>query len=104
MKLYARGTPVAALPVWKGSDDRLQAGFADDFYVAIPTGQGALLKAKLESLQPLLAPIAARQPVGVLKLTYADKPYGEFPVVALEPVSGANILVRAWHSLRLLFK
>jgi len=104
MKLYARGTPVTTLPVWKGSDDRLQAGFADDFYVAIPTGQGALLKAKLESLQPLLAPIAARQPVGVLKLTYADKPYGEFPVVALEPVSGANILVRAWHSLRLLFK
>jgi len=104
MKLYAKETPVATLPVWKGSEGRLEVGFADDFYVSIPKGQGALLKAKLESLQPLLAPIAAQQPVGVLRLTYAGKPYGEFPVVALEQVSVANMAVRAWHSLRLLFK
>ena len=104
VKLYAKDTPVATLPVWKGSEDRLQAGFAEDFYVSIPKGQGTLLKAKLESLQPLLAPIAAQQPVGVLRLTYADKLYGEFPVVALEQVSIANMFVRAWHSLRLLFK
>jgi len=70
----------------------------------VPRGQAGLLKAKLESLQPLLAPIAEQQPVGVLRLTYADKPYGEFPVVALEPVGVANMFVRAWHSMRLLFK
>jgi len=104
VKLYASGTPVATLPVWKGSEDRLQAGFMQDFYVSVPTGQAALLKGKLESLQPLLAPIAVQQPVGVLKLSYGDKPYGEFPVLALEQVSVANMLVRAWHSLRLLFK
>jgi D-alanyl-D-alanine carboxypeptidase (penicillin-binding protein 5/6) len=104
VKLYAKGTSVAELPVWKGTEARLQAGFADDFYIAIPSGQAALLKAKLESLQPLLAPIGARQPVGVLRLTYADRPYGEFPVVALEQVGVANMFVRAWHSLRLLFK
>ncbi len=38
----------------------------------------------------------------MLRITYADKPYGEFPVVALERVSVANMFVRAWHSLRLL--
>jgi D-alanyl-D-alanine carboxypeptidase (penicillin-binding protein 5/6) len=104
VRLYARGTPVATLPVWKGSEDHLQAGFMQDFYVSVPTGQAALLKGKLESLQPLLAPIAVQQPVGVLKLSYGDRSYGEFPVVALEQVSVANMLVRAWHSLRLLFK
>jgi D-alanyl-D-alanine carboxypeptidase (penicillin-binding protein 5/6) len=104
LKLYAKDTPVVTLPVWKGSEDHLEAGFADDFFVSVPRGQGELLKAKLESLQPLLAPIAAQQPVGVLRLTYADKPYGEFPVVALERVGVANLFVRAWHSLRLLFK
>jgi len=35
---------------------------------------------------------------------HIDKPYGEFPVVALERVGLANLFVRAWHSLRLLFK
>jgi D-alanyl-D-alanine carboxypeptidase (penicillin-binding protein 5/6) len=104
VKLYAKGAPVAVLPVWKGSEDRVQAGFAADFYVSAPKGQAARFTAKLESLQPLLAPIAVQQPVGVLKLSYADKPYGEFPVVALEQVSIANLVVRAWHSLRLLFK
>jgi serine-type D-Ala-D-Ala carboxypeptidase (penicillin-binding protein 5/6) len=103
-KLYAKDAPVVTLPVWKGSEDHLEAGFVDDFFVSVPKGQGALLKAKLESLQPLLAPIAAQQPVGVLRLSYADKPYGEFPVVALERVGVANLFVRAWHSLRLLFK
>jgi D-alanyl-D-alanine carboxypeptidase (penicillin-binding protein 5/6) len=104
LKLYAKDAPVVTLPVWKGSEDHLEAGFVDDFFVSVPKGQGALLKAKLESLQPLLAPIAAQQPVGVLRLSYADKPYGEFPVVALERVGLANLFVRAWHSLRLLFK
>jgi len=104
VKLYAKGATVATLPVWKGSEDSVQAGFADDFYVAAPKGQAALFNAKLESLQPLLAPIAVQQPVGVLKLSYAEKPYGEFPVLALEQVGVANMLVRAWHSVRLLFK
>ncbi len=104
VKLYAKDVPVATLPVWKGSERQLQAGFAEDFYVSVPRGQAGLLKAKLESLQPLLAPIAEQQPVGVLRLTYADKPYGEFPVMALEPVGVANMFVRAWHSMRLLFK
>ena len=31
------------------------------------------------------------------------KPYGEFPVVALEPVPLAGILGRGWDSIRLMF-
>ena len=31
------------------------------------------------------------------------KPVGEYPVVALETISVANVFVRAWDSLRLLF-
>ena len=104
LKLYPKGQPVARLPVWKGSEPQLNAGFLDDLYVAIPKGQREMLKARLESLQPLIAPIGLQQPVGVLRLTLGDQPYGEFPVLALEPVSVANVFVRAWHSLRLLFK
>jgi D-alanyl-D-alanine carboxypeptidase (penicillin-binding protein 5/6) len=104
IKLYAAGAAVTTLPVWKGSTDHLQAGFVQDFYVSVPRGQAGMLKAKVESLQPLLAPIAQRQPVGVLKLSFADRPYGEFPIMALEDVTVANLAIRAWHSLRLMFK
>jgi D-alanyl-D-alanine carboxypeptidase (penicillin-binding protein 5/6) len=104
LKLYASGAAVAEIPIWKGSQKQLKAGFMQDFFVSIPKGQRTLLKIKLESMQPLIAPVSPQQAVGVLRISYADKPYGEFPVVALERVSAANMFMRAWDSLRLLFQ
>jgi D-alanyl-D-alanine carboxypeptidase (penicillin-binding protein 5/6) len=104
LKLYPSGAAVVEFPVWKGSENRLKAGFAEDLFVTVPKGQRDLLKIKLESMQPLIAPISERQTVGTLRITFEDKSYGEFPVVALEPVGMANIFVRGWHSLRLLFQ
>ena len=104
LNLYPGGTAVAEIPVWKGSEKRLKAGFVQDFFVSVPKGQRSLLKIELESMQPLIAPISPQQPVGVLRVSYDGKPYGEFPVVALERVGVANMFVRAWDSLRLLFQ
>lgn len=101
-KLYSRGEAVHQLPVWKGSADQLPAGFSQDFYVTVPTGRWSQLQAKLESMQPLLAPVRAGQSIGMLRLTFAGLRYGEYPLVALESVSVANVMVRAWHSLMLL--
>jgi serine-type D-Ala-D-Ala carboxypeptidase (penicillin-binding protein 5/6) len=103
VRLYPAGGAVAELPVWKGSDKRLKAGFTEDFFVSLPRGQRELLAVKLESLQPLIAPISPQQTVGLLRLTFDGQPYGEYPVVALERVGVANLFVRAWDSLRLLF-
>jgi D-alanyl-D-alanine carboxypeptidase (penicillin-binding protein 5/6) len=101
--LYARGAAVAELPVWKGSTKKLSAGLDRDLFVSVPRGQAGLLKAQLVSQQPLLAPVSARQRVGALQVTFDGKPLGEYPVVALEGVSVANLLVRLWDSLRLWF-
>lgn len=104
VRLYPGGAPVAEIPVWKGAEKRLKAGFPSDFYVSIPRGQSQLLQARLESMQPLIAPISEQQQVGVLRLSFDGKPYGEYPVFALERVGVANALIRAWDSLRLWFK
>lgn len=103
VKLYARGQPVHQLPVWKGASKQLQAGFNDDYYVTVPRGFGDRLKARLESMQPLIAPISAGDRVGTLRLTFDGQPFGERTVVALQTVGIANLFVRGWHSLRLLF-
>ncbi len=102
VKLYSRGQPVHELAVWKGGKDALKAGFAHDFYVTIPRGLNDRLKAQLESMQPLLAPIYAGERVGTLRLTFDGQPYGDYMVVALENIGIANMFVRPWHSLRLL--
>lgn len=103
LRLYAQGATVADLPVWKGSEHRLKAGVARDLYVSVPRGQGALVKATLVSQQPLLAPVSREQHVGVLRVAFDGKPVAEYPLVALESVGVANIFVRMWDSVRLLF-
>lgn len=101
-KLYSKGEAIHQLPVWKGGIDQLPAGFSEDFFVTVPRGLWPQLEAKLESMQPLFAPVRAGQSIGMLRLTFDGKPYGEYPVVALESVKVANVVVRAWHSLMLL--
>ena len=104
VRLYAGNQPVTELRVWKGASSMLKAGFTSDLYIAVPKGQASKLKATVESLQPLLAPVAPGQRVATLKLEFDGKPYRELAVVALEPVAVAGIFGRAWDTLRLLFK
>ena len=104
VKLYAKNQPVASLQVWKGTSNGVKAGFLDDLYVSLPKGQADKLKANLESRQPLLAPVAAGQKIGVMKLMLDGKAYTEIPVVALEDIGLAGIFGRGWDSIRLLFK
>lgn len=103
-RVHARNQPVATLQVFKGASDTVKAGFLADLYVTLPKGQRSKLKATVESLQPLLAPIRAGQRVGTMKILVDGKPYRELPVVALEAVPLAGILGRSWDSLRLLFR
>jgi D-alanyl-D-alanine carboxypeptidase (penicillin-binding protein 5/6) len=103
-KLYEKNQSVSTVKVWKGSSNTVKAGFPYDLYMSIPKGTAEKLKATVETQQPLLAPIAPGQKIGVLRVELEGKPYGEYPVVALEPVPLAGILGRGWDSLRLLFK
>jgi serine-type D-Ala-D-Ala carboxypeptidase (penicillin-binding protein 5/6) len=70
----------------------------------LPKGQIDKLKASLESKQPLVAPVAAGQRIGLVKLTLDGKPYGEVPIVALKAVSLAGIFGRGWDTLRLILQ
>ncbi len=100
---YQKGQVLANLPIWKGSARTLKAGLAEDLYVTVPRGQQNYVSASLESRQPLIAPVSAGQTVGTLRIALGNRPLTERPLAALEDVSVANIFVRAWHSLRLLF-
>ena len=102
IKLYAGGQPIHALPVWKGNSNELQAGLPNDYFVTLPKGYSERLKATMESMQPLMAPIRAGDRVGTLKLTFDGKPFAEQNVIALENVGIANLFIRSWHSLKLL--
>ncbi|HEY7658947.1 MAG TPA: D-alanyl-D-alanine carboxypeptidase family protein [Burkholderiales bacterium] len=104
IRLYPGREPVITLEVFKGAANRVGAGFLSDLYLALPRGQSEKLKARVESLQPLLAPIRAGQQIGTLKVMLEDRPYREVPVVALDNVPLAGVLGRGWDALRLIFR
>ncbi|MBV6410314.1 MAG: D-alanyl-D-alanine carboxypeptidase [Burkholderiales bacterium] len=104
VKLYAGDQAVSQLKVWKGGQNTVRAGFLEDFTLSLPKGLADKVKASLVSNQPLLAPVQKGQRIGTLKLTLDDKPYGEYPVVALETVPVAGLFGRAWDTLRLWFE
>src|SRR5450631_4621634 len=104
VQLYQNGTQVSALKVWKGATDSVPAGFVVDHYVTLPKGQAQQLKLTQEAVEPLVAPIARGQRVGLVKVTLDAKPVGEYPLVALEEVPLAGLFGRAWDTIRLWFK
>ncbi len=101
VQLYAKNEPVSSLKVWKGKENAVKLGFAHDLVLAVPKGYGSRLRTELVSQQPLLAPITRGQVLGTLKVSMDGKPYGEYPVSALEAVEPAGIVGRAFDGIRL---
>jgi D-alanyl-D-alanine carboxypeptidase (penicillin-binding protein 5/6) len=102
-RLYGRGQAIATLPVWKGGENSLRIGVADDVYLTLPKGHYQNVKAELVTRRPMLAPIGSGQPVGALRLSLQGRPLAEYRLVALHGVAVANIFKRSWDSLRLWF-
>jgi len=102
VRLYQNSQPVTQVRLWKGTEKHLNIGLRRDLFLTVPNGQFAQLKATIATPQPLVAPITSGQTIGTLKLTLAGKPYAQFPLVALDSVSLANVFSRGWDSIRLL--
>jgi D-alanyl-D-alanine carboxypeptidase (penicillin-binding protein 5/6) len=103
-RLYRKGEPVATPEIYKGTKSEVRLGFDRDVWLTLPRERFAGLAATLETRQPFVAPLAAGQKAGIMKLTRDNAPVAEFPVVALDEVPVAGFLSRGWDTLRLLFR
>ena len=103
-RLYARGEPVAQPAVYKGTKSEVRLGFDRDIWLTLPRDRFDGLSATIETRQPFVAPLAAGQKAGIMKLMRDKLTVAEFPVVALEDVPVAGFLSRGWDTLRLLLK
>jgi len=101
--VYRKGAAVGSSDVFRGTQSRVSLGFDHDIWLTLPRDRFAGLEAQLETRQPFIAPLAAGQKAGIMKLTRDNTPIAEFPVVALEDVPVGGFLSRGWDSLRLLF-
>ncbi|MEP7328947.1 MAG: D-alanyl-D-alanine carboxypeptidase family protein [Betaproteobacteria bacterium] len=104
VQLYQSGKQVTSLRVWKGSLPEVPAGFLADRYLTLPKGKADKLTLTMQAQEPLVAPVARAQVVGIVKVALEGKEIAEFPLIALEEVPQGNIFGRAWDSVRLWFR
>jgi serine-type D-Ala-D-Ala carboxypeptidase (penicillin-binding protein 5/6) len=101
-RVYAKGVPVAQPEVYKGTRATVPIGFQRDIWLTLPRDHFAGMRAVLVTRKPFVAPLAAGEKAGIMKLMRDNAPVAEFPVVALEDVPVAGFLSRGWDTLRLL--
>ena len=104
VRVHEKNQVVSQLKVFKGAQGTVKVGFQEDLVLSLPKGMAERLKTELVSRQPLLAPVQQGDAIATLKLSADGKPFGEYPVVALENVPVAGMLGRAWDTLMLWFK
>jgi len=101
--VFAKDQEVAKLRVWKGAQSEITARLPNDLSVAVPKGYADKVKSEFVAEPRLIAPIEVGQKLGVVKVSIEDKPYGEYPVTALEKVELGNIFIRIIDTIRLWF-
>jgi D-alanyl-D-alanine carboxypeptidase (penicillin-binding protein 5/6) len=101
-RVYAKGKPVADPAIYKGTKAHVALGFDHDVWLTLPRGGFEGIRAVLETREPFVAPLAAGDKAGIMKLMRDDVPLAQFPVVALEDVPVAGFLSRGWDTLRLM--
>lgn len=104
LRLYDKGQVLATPDIYKGKSGTIKIGVQNETFVTVPKGTGGRLKPVLERQELLVAPIAAGQQVGTVKLMDGTNKVAEFPVVALEEVPEAGFFGRLWDTIRLWFK
>jgi D-alanyl-D-alanine carboxypeptidase (penicillin-binding protein 5/6) len=103
-RLYRKGEAVATPVIYKGTKASFSLGFDHDIWITLPRDRFSGLSATLETRQPFIAPLAAGQKAGIMKLMREHAPLAEISVVALEEVPVAGFLSRGWDTLRLFFR
>lgn len=103
--VYKKGQSVGQpLKVWKGAENQLTSSVEDEFYITLPKGEYANVKAVISSTQPLIAPIKKGQTIGNVKFMLGDKLIDERNLVAAKSIDEAGFFGRAWDSMKLMLQ
>jgi D-alanyl-D-alanine carboxypeptidase (penicillin-binding protein 5/6) len=94
--LYTPDKVIASPRVWKGKENAVALAVASPFSVSLPRGKFDALKANIDLPKHVIAPLAAGQKVGTLKISLDGKVVAEAPLVAKVAVAEAGFFGRLW--------
>lgn len=102
--VYKQAQTINTLRVYKGQDKTIAATINKDYYLSLPKGDYARVKASMTSQQPLIAPIKAGQTIGKITFVLDGKTINEQALVAAKNVDEAGFFGRIADSVRLMIQ
>ena len=103
-RLYAANEPLSNARIWKGEQEELPLGLADDLYVTIPKGQYKKLDASMKIDARITAPVKAGQALGTVDIRLGDQRYASRKLVALASVEKGGLFGNLLDEVKLLFE
>lgn len=103
-KLYAAGSPVRDVRVWKGERDTVALGLSEDLYVTVPRGQYQRLDPRMELDARMEAPVIKGDVRGKLVVDFEGTSIAQRPLTVLETVDEGSLWRKASDSVRLWFQ
>ncbi len=98
-ELYEPGKVLAEERIWQGAGETLPLGIGERWYLTLPRGRYADLKATMEVTHPLLAPFQAGDQAGRIVVALDGEELGRQPLVALADVPEAGFFGRTYDRL-----
>lgn len=99
VQLYQAGQELAQGKVWKGEEEQVRLGIADELFVTIPRGRYDELDAQVELRPELVAPLTEGEEVGRISIRIGDEEFINRGLVTLEPVAEAGFFGRTWDDI-----
>ncbi|WP_223787164.1 D-alanyl-D-alanine carboxypeptidase family protein [Marinicella meishanensis] len=103
-KLYRAGEQRVTQEIWKGEDEDIPLGLAEDLYITIPKGSYGQLSANADIPGILTAPIQQGTQLGTLNVTLNGEALINRPLVALKTAEQAGWWSRSMDGIGLWFK
>ena len=97
-RMYEPGKAVTTQKVWKGAAAEVQLGVSQPLLVSVPRGRYNDLKPSMDVPKQLVAPIAAGQQIGTVKVALDGKVVAEAPLVAVQAVEEGGFFKRLWDA------
>lgn len=102
-KLFTKGQSLGSVKVYKGVVSEVSAGVAADRYMSLPRGKAAEIKQEVTLEPRLIAPVAAGQQIGKVRLTLDGQTLAEYPLQAINAVEPGSWWRRLLDTIRLWF-
>lgn len=100
VRLAEAGKPLGAVRVYEGRDREVPVTPAETVAITVPRGERQSVRSDLALSGPVVAPVKAGQPLGVIRVLRGAQEVRRVPVVAMREVRRATLPALAWRYWR----